>query len=220
VNSTHRGTRPNTELHAGTSGEREPFGLHGWVEFKSKVKPRLTISNVLSLSRVLLLFPIISLIFKTGTGSRLPVLSLMLIAAATDFLDGALARALKQVTDFGKLLDPVADKICIVGAVISLVIVGDVPLWYAIIVVFRDLLIVIGSLLIISRRRIVVQSMWAGKFTVTFVAAYLILATMRIESLILIKTFMLYLSTLSIFLSLAVYYGVFQREMKDVNYER
>jgi CDP-diacylglycerol--glycerol-3-phosphate 3-phosphatidyltransferase len=137
----------------------------------------------------------------------------MLVAVATDFFDGLLARALKQVTDFGKLLDPVADKICIITAAAALVLAGDIPLWYAGLVAFRDALIVVGSSLIISRRKVVVQSVWAGKLTVSFIAAYLILAVMNMDSLSVVKYFFLYLSTVALLISLAVYVRVYQKYM-------
>lgn len=137
----------------------------------------------------------------------------MFVAVSTDFLDGLLARVLDQVTDFGKLLDPAADKICIVTVSAALMLAGDVPLWYMILVALRDVIIVIGSSLIITRRKVVLQSVWAGKWTVTFIAAYLILATMRIDALVSVKTFFLYLSTLSLFVSLAVYTRVYQKQM-------
>ncbi len=178
-----------------------------------KVEKRWTLSNILSLSRVALLIPIVILVLKQGAGYRITVLVLMLVAVSTDFLDGMLARMLNQVTEFGKLLDPAADKICIVTMSAALVLAGDVPLWYMVLVALRDVIIVIGSSLIISRRKIVLQSVWAGKWTVTFVAAYLILATMRIDAVASVKTFFLYLSTISLFVSLAVYARVYQKQM-------
>lgn len=178
-----------------------------------KVERRWTVSNILSLSRVFLMVPIVVLILKPGSEYRLTVLALMLVTAATDFLDGFLARALNQVTDFGRLLDPVADKVCIITISAALVLVGDVPLWFAALVALRDILIVVGSSFIISRRKVVVQSVWAGKWTVTFIAAYLILASMRIDSLVMAKTFFLYLSTLSIFLSLGIYTRIYRKYM-------
>lgn len=137
----------------------------------------------------------------------------MLTAAITDFLDGMLARALDQVTDFGKLLDPAADKICVITIAGALVVAGDIPLWYAALVALRDVLIVIGSSVIITRKKIVVQSVWAGKFTVNFIAAYLLFATMKMDSLAPEKNFFLYLSTASLFISLAVYMRIYQKHM-------
>lgn len=178
-----------------------------------KVERRWTVSNILSVSRIFLVIPIVVLILKQGSGYRVTVLILMLGGALTDFLDGFMARAMNQVTNFGKLLDPIADKIGIVAIAVALVLAGDVPLWYAALVAIRDALIVLGSSLIITRRKAVVQSVWAGKFTVNFIAAYLILATMRMGSLELVKNFFLYLSTAALFVSLAVYVRVYQKQM-------
>ncbi len=155
------------------------------------------------------------LILREGTEYRLAVLILMLTAAMTDFLDGFLARALDEVTDFGRLLDPAADKICLITIAAALVLAGDIPLWYAALVALRDILIVIGSTLIITKKKVVVQSVWAGKFTVNLIAAYLILATMKVESMSLAKGFFLYSSTVALFVSLAVYTKIFQQHMVD-----
>ena len=71
------------------------------------------------------------------------------IAGASDFLDGLLARLLKERTQLGAFLDPLADKALLVGAFVTLSVLGLVPLWLVILVVFRDVLIVVGSLLIL-----------------------------------------------------------------------
>lgn len=180
-----------------------------------KVEKRWTISNMLSVSRIFFMAPIVILILKPGNEYRIAALVLMVVSAATDFFDGLLARALNQVTDFGRLLDPVADKICIIAISAALVAVGDIPLWFAALVVMRDVIIVAGSVLIMKRRKVVVQSVWAGKWTVTVIAAYLILATLRMESLAVAKTFFLYLSTAAIFVSLGVYIRVYQKHMTE-----
>ncbi len=178
-----------------------------------KVEKRWTVSNILSLSRVFFLVPIVILILKPGSGYRMAVIVLMLLAASTDFLDGLLARKLNQVTDFGRLLDPVTDKVCLITISAALVIVGDVPLWFAALVALRDILIVAGSSFIIRRRKVVVQSVWAGKWTVTILAVYLILATLRIDSLVTAKLFFLYLSTFALFASLGVYIMIYRKHM-------
>ena len=159
--------------------------------------------------------PIVVLILKPGNEYRVAVVGLMVVSAATDFLDGLLARLLRQVTDFGRLLDPVADKICIIAISAALVIVGDIPLWFAGLVALRDVLIIAGSLLIINRRKVVVQSVWVGKWTVTFIAAYLLIATLRFDSLAAVKSFFLWLGTFSIFVSLGVYSRIYQKRMAE-----
>ncbi len=180
-----------------------------------KVERQWTVSNVLSLSRVILMVPIVLLILQPGNQYRLWVIVLMVLSAATDFFDGLLARALNQVTDFGRLLDPIADKICIIAISAALVVVGDAPLWYAGLVALRDILIVAGSVLIINRRKVVVQSVWAGKWTVAFIAAFLLVATLREESLAMLKTVLLYLSTAGLFISLGVYVAIYRKHMEE-----
>ncbi len=179
------------------------------------VEKRWTISNVLSVSRIFLTIPIVILILEPGSRYRGIVIVLMFAGALTDFLDGLLARMLDQVTDFGRLLDPAADKVCIIAIAAALVAVGDVPIWYAVLVALRDVLIVAGSLQIIARRKMVVQSVWAGKWTVAFIAAYLILATLRINSLSAAEAFFLYFSAISIFVSLAVYIRMYMKYMTE-----
>ena len=178
-----------------------------------KVEKRWTVSNILSLSRVFFLVPIVILILKPGSGYRMAVIVLMLLSASTDFLDGLLARKLNQVTDFGRLLDPVTDKVCLITISAALVIVGDIPLWFAALVALRDILIVAGSSFIIRRRKVVVQSVWAGKWTVTILAVYLLLATLRMDSLVTVKFIFLYLSTIALFASLGIYIMIYRKHM-------
>lgn len=180
-----------------------------------KVEKKWTISNILSLSRIFFGVPIVLLILTPGNEYRVIVVAIMLVAASTDFLDGLLARKLNQVTDFGRLLDPTADKITIIAIVVALVIAGDVSVWYAVLVAARDLLIVAGGVRVMSRRKVVVQSVWAGKWAVTFIAVYLIFATLRIDRLTAVKDFFLYLSTLSIFVSLGVYAWMYRKYMAE-----
>ncbi len=168
---------------------------------------------MLSLSRVVLLVPVVIMILRPGSENRVAAVVIMLLAASTDFFDGLLARALNQVTDFGKILDPVADKICVITASLALVAAGDVPVWFALLVLLRDVAILIGSTVIISRRRIVVQSVWTGKLTVTFIAAYLVLATLKVGVLQQITSIFLYLSTFAVFVSFAVYVNIFRKDM-------
>ncbi|MBA4750327.1 MAG: CDP-alcohol phosphatidyltransferase family protein [Alphaproteobacteria bacterium] len=70
-------------------------------------------------------------------------------AGASDFLDGLLARLLKERTELGAYLDPLADKALLVGTFVTLGVLGFIPLWLVIMVVSRDVLIIAGSLLMI-----------------------------------------------------------------------
>jgi CDP-diacylglycerol--glycerol-3-phosphate 3-phosphatidyltransferase len=206
VNSLHDPAKPEI-------GIREPESEASQKNSRAGIETRWTISNILSVSRVLLAVPIVVLILGQENGDRVVVIILMLAAVLTDFLDGLIARAMNQVTDFGKLLDPAADKICIIAAVAALVVAGDVPLWYAALVVLRDALIAVGGLMILSKKKIVLQSVWTGKLTVNFIAAYFVLATIRIGALDVVKDISMYLSMIFLFVSLGVYARIYQQQM-------
>ncbi len=107
-----------------------------------------TISNLLSFSRVVLLAPLGYVLFSDSPNRQVWMAAIIVLAGLTDFFDGYLARKLHQVTDLGKIVDPLADKITAAGAAILFVMVGLLPLWYLIVVVARDLLILVGGIYI------------------------------------------------------------------------
>ncbi len=102
----------------------------------AKTTHLLNLPNKLTLIRVAIV-PILVVVLLTKFSSWLAV-AIFLIAAATDFADGYLARSRKQVTVLGKLMDPIADKLLIAGALISLVEIGHVPAWLVVIIVARE----------------------------------------------------------------------------------
>lgn len=143
-----------------------------------------TISNLLSCSRIVLALPIIMLLLQGTFYSRLWAVLLMLIAVATDFLDGYIARKRNEVTELGKIIDPLADKISVAGIAFVLAIAQYLPLWYFLLVLFRDALILMGGLWLMRTRKIVLQSNWIGKWTVNAVAATVVAATLMIGTLV------------------------------------
>lgn len=130
---------------------------------------------------------------------------MIVLAGITDFLDGFIARRLHQVTDFGKIIDPLADKICAGGCSILLVMVGALSLWYLIVVIARDLLILIGSVYIKSKKNIVTQSNWPGKIAVFFIATVMLLSTLRNPSIEGFRQVMIVVSLVLMALSLFMY---------------
>jgi len=123
---------------------------------------------------------------------RLWTAGVIIVAVATDFLDGFLARKLHQVTDIGKIIDPLADKIGIGAYAILLALTGDVPLWFVVFVLLRDVLIFSGGLYIHRNKKIVPQSNWPGKISVSFIAVTFFLATLQIGALNHLLTFSLW----------------------------
>lgn len=135
-----------------------------------------TISNVLSMLRILVLAPIL---YYLGLGADQPeynltALVLMLAGAVTDMLDGWLARKLKQVTNFGRIIDPIADKIGIGLVFLFLAFTRpDFPVWFLIIVILRDLLIFSVGMIVRIKYRFLFESNMIGKITVSVLFVYL-----------------------------------------------
>lgn len=98
----------------------------------------VTLPNVISSSRVALAVGFLA-------ADAVPVrLALIVVAAITDVLDGWLARRFQAASRFGALIDPVADRLFVLGVVISYVIGGELRLWQAVVLLFRDVMSVIG----------------------------------------------------------------------------
>jgi len=101
-----------------------------------KVYQLLNLPNKLTLTRVLIV-PVLVVVLLTKLSDWL-ALAIFLAAASTDFVDGYLARSRKQITVLGKLMDPIADKLLIAGALISLVELGRVHAWIVVVIVGRE----------------------------------------------------------------------------------
>ncbi|HEY5642999.1 MAG TPA: CDP-alcohol phosphatidyltransferase family protein [Woeseiaceae bacterium] len=99
--------------------------------------------NAISALRIALVAPILILIFDESFGAAL---ALFVIAAFSDGLDGYLARRNGWFTRLGALLDPVADKLLVAGLFVTLAVTGNIPVWLAVVVLVRDLVIVAGAL--------------------------------------------------------------------------
>ena len=99
-----------------------------------------SIPNMLSVLR-LFMVPVFLVLLLNG--QFIAALIVLMVASATDWLDGQIARRFNQVTRLGQLLDPAADRLFIFAALIGLTINGNIPLWLSLIVVSRDLMLVI-----------------------------------------------------------------------------
>jgi len=96
----------------------------------------------------------------------------LVAAALTDILDGLVARAMGQITDFGKKLDPVVDKAAIAGVGLILALKYGVPWWIFAAAVARDAAIIISASLVISRRRVVIPANFWGKAAAALMVCY------------------------------------------------
>jgi cardiolipin synthase (CMP-forming) len=122
-----------------------------------------TISNGFSFLRVLLTIPCAVLLWQ---GHNFIALSLGVVAYITDLLDGWIARKLDEVTEAGKVIDPLADKIYVGVITAILVIQNKLPLWFVAAVIARDFVIMLAGLYIARRTGFVLPSNYPGKIAV------------------------------------------------------
>lgn len=123
-----------------------------------------TIPNIVSLFRIILVGIAAYCLAK---GDNINAFIIYVTAMLTDFLDGFLARLLQQISELGKILDPLADKLMVISAVVILCIQGRMPIWFVSIVLARDLIIMIAGLILRSKLNFVIPSIMIGKITAT-----------------------------------------------------
>lgn len=135
----------------------------------------MNLPNKLTILRVLMV-PFFVLFMLTGIGgsaNKWIVLALFVVASLTDWLDGKIARAHNLVTNFGKFMDPLADKLLVCSAMICLVEMGKLSAWIVIVIISREF-IISGFRLIASDSGIVIAASFWGKFKTVFQMAMII----------------------------------------------
>ncbi len=122
----------------------------------------LNIPNLLTLLRILAV-PVVVVALLDGTphGDTLAAI-VFALAALTDGLDGYIARSRDSITTFGKLMDPLADKLLIIAALVSLVSLGRLPAWVAMVIIARELAVTVLRS-IAAERGVVIAASWMGK---------------------------------------------------------
>ncbi|MBX3042140.1 MAG: CDP-alcohol phosphatidyltransferase family protein [Candidatus Kapabacteria bacterium] len=122
----------------------------------------MNLSNSISLLRIILTFPVAYFIYA---GEINIAIIIGVIAGLTDFLDGFFARKLNQITDLGKILDPVADKVFVGVIALVMILTEAMPVWFFLAVILRDLLILAGGLYLKKKYEVVPTSNFEGKVT-------------------------------------------------------
>lgn len=143
-----------------------------------------TAANALSLLRAVLVVPITYLILIDGPGPW--IFGLIFFAILTDWFDGHLARWSHTVSEWGKVLDPVADKFAAAAVTVALTFRPEtagpiLPLWFLGLIVVRDGTIVVGGILIARRTGEILMSIWWGKVAVTALALTVLAALMEAD---------------------------------------
>ena len=129
-----------------------------------------TAANIISLARVPLT---ILACLALSAGDRMFTFVFMTLAILSDTFDGIVARASNTVSDWGKILDPLSDKIAFLIFAVSLLILKLVPVWMFAVLVIRDLIIFVGGLIIYRAKRPPSANIW-GKLSTLFLSLYML----------------------------------------------
>ena len=124
-----------------------------------------TVANVITFIR-LCMAPIALVVLLSGHDIAAAII--FGVTAATDFLDGQIARRTHTVSKVGQLLDPAVDRLLMICAVLGLLIVGRLPFWIVVVVLLRDLLLLAGGAWLLRKHQIRVPVVYAGKVATTF----------------------------------------------------
>ena len=128
----------------------------------------MNLPNKLTIFRVILIpFFVVLLLFDITAYDKWIALAIFIVASLTDFLDGHIARKYNLVTNFGKFMDPLADKLLVCSAMICLVELSRIPAWVVIVIISREF-IISGFRLVASDNGVVIAASYWGKFKTTF----------------------------------------------------
>lgn len=130
----------------------------------------MNLPNKLTVLRMIMIIPFVVFMLNTGIAgdaSKWIAVSIFIVASLTDLLDGKIARKYNLVTNFGKFMDPLADKLLVCSAMICLIEMGKLPAWVVIIIISREF-IISGFRLVASDNGIVIAASYWGKFKTTF----------------------------------------------------
>lgn len=131
----------------------------------------MNLPNLVTLSRIVLVPIFTYLCLAYPPGLNLPATALFLLAAITDGLDGYLARSRKEITRFGQLIDPIADKLLITAALLALVELGQVSTWAALIILAREFAVSGLRMLAAAEGKVIAASIFGKLKTVSQIVA-------------------------------------------------
>ncbi len=135
-------------------------------------------SNLISFFRLLLIIPTVWLINKNIDWEHFKYFILMIIFLGflTDIFDGIIARKFNQISELGKLIDPLSDKILMFAVILALFYYGIIDLHYLIIIIARDFIIFTGGLLLTMKIKKVLPSNVLGKITVLCIGFFILIS--------------------------------------------
>ena len=135
----------------------------------------MNLPNKLTISRIALTVIFLFFLFAHGPAYKILALFTFIIAALTDFLDGYIAKKYNLISDFGRLMDPIADKVLTLSAFLAFVEMSLIPAWMVVIIILREF-VVTGMRLLALQKHKVIEATLAGKHkTVSQITAIFII---------------------------------------------
>lgn len=167
----------------------------------------MNLPNKLTIIRVCLIpFFAAALLYDHGNQYTMRVIAnaLFIIASLTDLFDGKIARKYNMVTNFGKFMDPLADKLLVCAALVCLLALGQLSAWIVIVIISRDF-IISGFRLVAADNGVVIAASYWGKFKTTFQMIAVILLIFNIPALRLVSDIIVGIAVVLTIISLVDY---------------
>lgn len=144
---------------------------------------KMNLPNKLTILRVIMIPFFVTFLLLTPLYFRMKWIAFVLFVAAslTDLLDGYIARKYNLITNFGKFMDPLADKLLVSAALVCLTALGQIPAWMTIVIISREF-IISGFRLIAAERGIVIAASWWGKWKTSFTMVTLALMIILVNA--------------------------------------
>ena len=167
----------------------------------------MNLPNKLTILRVIMIpFFVLTLLYDGGENQTLRYVAaaIFIIASLTDMLDGKIARKYNLVTNFGKFMDPLADKLLVCSALICMIELRQLPAWMVIIIISREF-IISGFRLVASDNGVVIAASYWGKFKTTFQMIMVILMIANIQALNILTQIVMWIALALTIISLIDY---------------
>ena len=167
----------------------------------------MNLPNKLTILRVIMIpFFVLALLYNGGENQTLRYVAaaIFIIVSLTDMLDGKIARKYNLVTNFGKFMDPLADKLLVCSALICLVELKELPAWMVIVIISREF-IISGFRLVASDNGVVIAASYWGKFKTTFQMIAVVLLIVGIPALSMVTTAVVWIALILTVISLVDY---------------
>ncbi len=165
----------------------------------------MNLPNKLTMLRVIMIpFFVVFLLADITPYDKWIALAIFIVASLTDMADGKIARKYDLITNFGKFMDPLADKLLVCSAMIALIELGRIPAWIVIIIIAREF-IISGFRLVASDNGVVIAASYWGKFKTVSQMVMVILMIADIPQLHIVTTVIMYIALVLTIVSLVDY---------------